>query len=79
MSKPSAIARAVEAASSQAELARRLDLDYQRVHRWLKRGWATPKYATDIERATGVSALDLLADADVVVVPAEGTKKKRGN
>ena len=77
MSQHSAIARAVKAAGSQAELARGLHVDYQRVHRWLKRGWATPRFAPAIEQVTGVSAIDLLADADVVVVPAEGTKKKR--
>lgn len=48
--------------ATQAELARRLDLAPQEVNRWVKRGWAAPKYAPAIEHLTGVSCIELVSD-----------------
>lgn len=47
---------------TQAELARRLALAPQEVNRWVKRGWAAPKYAPAIEHLTGVSCVRLVSD-----------------
>jgi DNA-binding transcriptional regulator YdaS (Cro superfamily) len=47
---------------TQAELARRLDLAPQEVNRWVKRGWAAPKYAPAIEHMTGVTCIELVSD-----------------
>lgn len=47
---------------TQAELARRLELAPQEVNRWVKRGWAAPKYAPAIEHITGVSCIELVSD-----------------
>jgi DNA-binding transcriptional regulator YdaS (Cro superfamily) len=47
---------------TQAELARSLDVRIQQVNHWVRRGWAAPKYAPQIERLTGVSCSRLVAD-----------------
>jgi DNA-binding transcriptional regulator YdaS (Cro superfamily) len=47
---------------TQAEMARRLDVAPQEVNRWVKRGWAAPKYAPAIEHMTGVTCSALVAD-----------------
>jgi DNA-binding transcriptional regulator YdaS (Cro superfamily) len=47
---------------NQAELARRLNVTPQQVNKWVKRGWAAPKYAPAIERLTGVSCSALVED-----------------
>jgi DNA-binding transcriptional regulator YdaS (Cro superfamily) len=66
-----AIERAVQSVHppTQAELARRLQVrgdtsrpTPQEVNRWLKRGWAAPKYAPLIERETGVTCIELVRD-----------------
>lgn len=43
-------------------MARRLELAPQEVNRWVKRGWAAPKYAPAIEHLTGVSCIELVSD-----------------
>lgn len=48
---------------TQAELARRIQVKPQEVNRWVKRGWAAPKHCPAIERATGISSNQLIADA----------------
>jgi DNA-binding transcriptional regulator YdaS (Cro superfamily) len=48
--------------STQAELARRLGLHPQEVNRWVRRGWAAPKYAPAIEHMTGVTCIELVSD-----------------
>lgn len=47
---------------TQAELARRLAVTPQQVNRWVRRGWAAPKYAPAIEDLTGIPCRDLVAD-----------------
>lgn len=47
---------------NQAELARQLNVTPQQVNKWVKRGWAAPKYAPAIERLTGVSCSALVED-----------------
>lgn len=66
-----AIDRAIQRLSpaTQAELARQLSTDKrhvtpQQVNRWVTRGWAAPKYAPAIERLTGITCSDLVADID---------------
>lgn len=49
---------------TQAELARRLNLRPQQVNHWIKRGWASPRYAPAIEHLTGVTCLELVGDID---------------
>ena len=59
-----AINRAIERLTppTQAELARQLGLYPQEVNRWLRRGWAAPKYAPAIEHLTGVTCIELVSD-----------------
>lgn len=65
-----AIASAIQRLTppTQAELARRLSAAHgktiapQEVNRWVKRGWAAPKYAPAIEHLTGISCIDLVSD-----------------
>ena len=47
---------------TQAELARQLNLAPQEVNRWVRRGWAAPKYAPAIEHLTGVTCIELVSD-----------------
>lgn len=47
---------------TQAEMARQLGIHIQQVNLWVRRGWAAPKYAPDIERLTKVSCSRLVAD-----------------
>lgn len=53
---------------TQAELARRINRYPQEVNRWVMRGWASPKYAPAIERETGVSVTELIADIHNAVI-----------
>lgn len=50
--------------STQAELARQLEVTPQQVNLWVTRGWAAPKYAPAIEALTGIPCRDLVADID---------------
>ena len=61
-----AITQAIERLKppTQAELARRLNLKPQQVNRWVRRGWAAPRYAPAIEHMTGVPCRELVADMD---------------
>ena len=43
-------------------MARRLGLKPQEINRWVKRGWASPKYAPVIEHITGVTCIELVSD-----------------
>ena len=47
---------------TQAEMAHRLGVAPQEVNRWVKRGWAAPKYAPAIEHMTGVTCIELVYD-----------------
>jgi DNA-binding transcriptional ArsR family regulator len=55
----SGIERAIEAAGSQAELARRLDISRQAVSLWVRRGRVPTWFATMVSKATGVPIDDL--------------------
>jgi len=59
-----AIHRAIERLNppTQAEMARRLGLKPQEINRWVKRGWAAPKYAPVIEHITEVTCIELVSD-----------------
>lgn len=51
---PNAVARACEAAGSQAQLARSLGVTEQAVSSWVRRGWVPKHRAPEIEALYGV-------------------------
>ena len=57
-----AIERAIEAAGSASELARRLNVVPMTVTQWKRRGQIPAERCLDVETATGISRYDLRPD-----------------
>src|SRR3989304_5447643 len=57
--------RLVTLFGSQAEVARRLQLDRAVVNNWVKSGYVPARWATEVERVTqgGIAAVDVLDEA----------------
>ena len=56
----SGIARAIQDAGSQEQLATRLGVSKQAVQKWAKRGYAPPQRIVEIETEFGIPKRDLL-------------------
>jgi DNA-binding transcriptional regulator YdaS (Cro superfamily) len=57
-----ALKRAIEAAGSQSDLAKKIGKTQGHVASWLRRGRAAPDCVLAIEKATGISRHDLRPD-----------------
>jgi DNA-binding transcriptional regulator YdaS (Cro superfamily) len=55
-----ALRRAVDFAGGATQLAHTLGVSHQVVHKWLKRGWVSPKRATELSGLYGIPAIDLI-------------------